>query len=140
MSDCAAAIRDTDKMKELLSSLDSYKNYGAVNIAELFYLYLLKDTITVQKAVLTAMVDFSDTVNSSRGSAIYTDSFGAKIDNFNEIMYKPFVDKVKFDEIQEISNSNGIMTATWRKVRPIPEEDDVFENIWRSYRENKNIY
>jgi len=25
-------------------------------------------------------------------------------------------------------------------VRPIPQEDDFFENVWRGYRENKNIY
>jgi len=28
----------------------------------------------------------------------------------------------------------------WRPVRPIPEDDDFFENVWREFREHKNIY
>jgi succinate dehydrogenase / fumarate reductase flavoprotein subunit len=28
----------------------------------------------------------------------------------------------------------------WRPVRPIPEDDDFFENVWRDYREHRNIY
>ena len=42
--------------------------------------------------------------------------------------------------IQEIScGRDGGCEAVWRPVRPIPEEDDFFENIWRSYRETGNI-
>lgn len=33
----------------------------------------------------------------------------------------------------------GTCDFTWRPVRPIPEDDDFFENVWRSYRENRNI-
>ena len=40
------------------------------------------------------------------------------------------------DEIQEIS-MNGI---AWRKVRPIPETGGFFENIWKSYRKNNNVF
>lgn len=28
----------------------------------------------------------------------------------------------------------------WRPVRPIPEDDDFFENVWREYREHGNVY
>ena len=28
---------------------------------------------------------------------------------------------------------------TWRPVRPIPEEDDFFENVWREYREDGGV-
>ena len=28
----------------------------------------------------------------------------------------------------------------WRPVRPIPKDDDFFENVWRGYRENGNVY
>jgi len=27
----------------------------------------------------------------------------------------------------------------WRDVRPIPEDDDFFENVWRNYREHGNV-
>ncbi len=140
MSDCAAAIRDTAKMKKLLVSLNSYDDYGVSDIKELYYFYLLKDTLAVQKAVLSAMIDFSENVNCSRGSAVYSDVNGNTIEGFDEIRYKAYKDKAKFDEIQEIETSDGVSKIYWRPVRQIPDEDEVFENIWRSYRENKNIY
>ena len=27
----------------------------------------------------------------------------------------------------------------WRDVRPIPQDDDFFENVWREFREHGNI-
>ena len=28
----------------------------------------------------------------------------------------------------------------WRPRRPIPEDDDFFENVWREFREHGNIH
>ena len=42
--------------------------------------------------------------------------------------------------IQEISWKDGRCDAVWRTVHPIPEDDDFFENVWRTYRENQNVY
>ena len=44
------------------------------------------------------------------------------------------------DLVQEASWKGGECTFRFRKVRPIPEDDDFFENVWRSYRETGNIY
>ena len=35
---------------------------------------------------------------------------------------------------------DGTCRTGWRAPRPIPEDDDFFENVWRSYRETGNIY
>ena len=43
-------------------------------------------------------------------------------------------------KIQEVSLKDGKFATLWRDVRPIPENRDFFENVWRQYRENKNIY
>ena len=42
--------------------------------------------------------------------------------------------------IQETLYDGGEFKVTVRPVRPIPDEDGFFENVWRSFRENKNIY
>lgn len=42
--------------------------------------------------------------------------------------------------IQEIQYADGRFIVNIREVRPIPREDAFFENVWRGYRENKNIY
>ena len=76
----------------------------------------------------------------SRGSALYTDLTGG---------VKPFAQlsdtfTFAFDEtesplIQELWFEAGTCRTAWRTPRPIPEDDDFFENVWRSYRETGNI-
>ena len=41
---------------------------------------------------------------------------------------------------REPKDPAGHALFRWRPVRPIPEDDDFFENVWRDYREHKNIY
>ena len=52
-------------------------------------------------------------------------------------MSQPNTDPQKVQEVQYI---NGVFTSSTRDVRPIPNEDAFFENVWRNYRENKNIF
>jgi hypothetical protein len=28
----------------------------------------------------------------------------------------------------------------WRPCRPVPEENEAFETVWRRYREDENIF
>ena len=49
-----------------------------------------------------------------------------------------------FDEtesplIQGLWFEDGTCRTAWRAPRPIPEDDDFFENVWRSYRETENV-
>ena len=52
-------------------------------------------------------------------------------------MAEPVTDASKVQEV--IRNGNGY-EVTVRDVRPIPESDDFFENVWRGYRENGNVF
>lgn len=52
-------------------------------------------------------------------------------------MLQPNNDPKKVQEIQYI---NGEFRLSTRDVRPIPQDDAFFENVWRNYRANKNIY
>lgn len=42
--------------------------------------------------------------------------------------------------IQEVTLTENGFQVNFRKVRPIPNDDTFFENVWRGYRENKNIF
>lgn len=42
--------------------------------------------------------------------------------------------------IQQVQLTAQGFAVTLRPVRPIPNEDAFFENVWRGYRQNKNIY
>lgn len=98
MSDNAAAVRDTEKIKATLEiTLAELKNTTDP---------FLKDVLLTQGAVLTAMA-------------------------------QPNTDPKKVQEVQYL---NSAFNASTRDVRPIPQEDAFFENVWRDYRENKNVY
>ena len=75
-----------------------------------------------------------------RGSALYTDltggtkPFGQLPDTFTFAF-----DETESPLIQELWFEDGTCRTAWRAPRPIPEDDDFFENVWRSYRETGNI-
>lgn len=44
------------------------------------------------------------------------------------------------DKVQEVVLGENGFEMNLRKVRPIPCDDAFFENVWRSYRDTKNIF
>ncbi|MGN1164006.1 MAG: oxidoreductase, partial [Candidatus Ornithospirochaeta sp.] len=75
-----------------------------------------------------------------RGSALYTDTCGRKpYSSLPDIFTFSLDDGSKDSLIQEMTYSGGKCSFSWRTVRPIPENDDFFENVWRKYRENGNV-
>jgi hypothetical protein len=86
------------------------------------------------------MQDYIREGGKSRGSALYSDPAGKK-------PYPALPDAFTFaldDEsrkglIQEAKWNGGNPGYAWRPARPIPKDDDFFENVWREYRENGNI-
>ena len=144
MSDNAAAIRNADSMKDALYStnleIDSLPKCGVADKSKLYLYYKLKDILYTQSAVLTAMIDYAETVGNTRGSSLYYDENGKLRDGLEEIFRFTEEKGNTRSKIQEtILIENGFVSS-WRDVRPIPQNDDFFENIWRQYRENGNIY
>ncbi|MBR3767160.1 MAG: FAD-binding protein [Clostridia bacterium] len=134
MSSFAAAVRDIKNIKELIIKTEKkLKNFSEdVKIespTQLTEAYKYYDTLLVQSAVLKAIENYWNEAHITRGSAVY------KADNEENV-----TPCNKNGQIQEIILSDNVFSVYWRNVRPIPEEDSFFENVWRSYRENKNIY
>ena len=144
MSDCGGAIRDCDRMEQAMAQIYAElqaleHRVGVRDAANLYRAYKLKDLLTVQYAVLGAMVDFRKTVGTTRGSALYQDKAGTLRDGLEELFrFRQEVGAA--DRVQEVRLENGALCISWRPVRPLPAGDDFFENIWRQYRENQNIY
>lgn len=145
MSRCGAAIRDTDEIKAYVVKVETLladftKNVHVSNRPQLSMAFRLRDMLMSQKAYLRAMIDYTEHDGKSRGSALYTNrEEGTK-------PYASLPDQLTFalDDnehpfVQEIWFEHGSCKTGWRAVRPIPEDDDFFENVWRSYRENENI-
>jgi len=145
MSNCGGAIRDREAMEqafgEIREELDSLEDtVGVKDTASLHRAYKLKDMLTVQYAALAAMIDFSKTVGATRGSALYCDKAGALRSGLEELFrFRPDASGTN-GVVQQVRLRDGQAQVFWRTVRPLPEGDDFFENVWRQYRENKNIY
>ncbi len=145
MSNCAAAIRNTEKMisakAQVSENLKFLSDKVGVNVPSRAYeFYKLKDTLTTQLAVITAMLDYAKVAGDTRGSALYCDEKGELRSGLEEIFRFKCEYAGTRDKVQETMLSGEDFVCSWRNVRPIPQNDDFFENVWRQYRENKNIF
>lgn len=145
MSDCGGAIRSGDAMEAVISQIRQEmetlpKQAGVAAVQDLYRAYQLQDLLTMQYVTLCAMVDFGKTVGRTCGSALYQTADGMLRCGLEEgFRFLPDDGSVK-DKIQQISFGEKGCRILWRPVRPIPESDDVFETVWRKYRENKNVW
>lgn len=144
MSDNAAAIRNADSMKNALQStileIEQLGNVGVKDKSQIYMYYKLRDILYTQSAVLTAMIDHSGTVGYTRGSSLYFDQNGNLRDGLEEIFRFTEEKGNTRSKVQETVLTENGFVSSWRDVRPIPQNDDFFENVWRQYRENKNIF
>lgn len=145
MSQWGAAIRDPEQIRNYAAQVRELQQEFAAKVkagsrVELSQVYRLRDMLISQGAYLTAMEDYVTQGGKSRGSALYTDPQGRK-------PYPQLPDAFTFaladgetSLIQELWYEEGACHIEWRSPRPIPQEDDFFENVWREYRKNGMIY
>ncbi len=145
MSTAGGAVRNREEMKALLGEIDTLLSSFTDKVrysspAELASVFRLRDMLITQKCYLESMVNYTLDGGKSRGSALYTDESGTKPYPALPDIFTFNLDGGEKDEyIQEMTYRNGKCSFSWRKVRPIPSEEDFFENVWRSYRENRNV-
>lgn len=146
MSEVAAAIRDINKIEEYIhfvkNMLDSFTEVVRVkDRRELGNVFILYDTLVSQYVYLCAIKDYINHRGKSRGSALYYAPDGKLIDNLPE-MFRFSLDDGTSGSVVQIAgfDKTGGCTFNWRQVRPIPDEDSFFENVWRSFRETQNVY
>ena len=146
MSECGGAIRNSENIIENLKRIDDLLGNFKQTIkyktsVDLRWVYRLRDILICQKCYLSAMVNYNEESGLSRGSALYTNLNGIHPhDKLPEAFTYLVDDGSRKELVQEMSYVNGECNFTWRKVRPIPENDDFFENVWKAYRNNKNIF
>lgn len=133
MSDLGGAIRKKEDLEKALSQVRQ-------ELAEPLTGYSYRDALVCQQVLLEAMLDYIAVVGETRGSALYYCENGEKREGLEETFRFVGSPKAWADQVQEgVLTENGCR-FTWRPVRPLPENGDFFETVWRGYRENKNIY
>lgn len=101
--------------------------------------YRLRDILISQIMYLTAMQDYVKKGGKSRGSAIYRSDSGIAPRGLEEFRFEP--DDGALDAlVQEVSFDAQGCRSGFRPVRPLPEGGGFFENVWRRFREDGNVY
>ena len=140
MSRVGATIRNPDEIKKAIRDARKELKSIAETGGNATKIYRLKDILTAQIVYLSAMADYCDKGYGSRGSYIIHNENGTLREGLEETFRFIEADPSLRSVVQEVAWSNGECTVSYRPVRPIPDEDIFFENIWKTYRENGNIY
>jgi len=157
----AASIHEAlVQVHEWLAGYERFVTADAGSRRAVDRIFLIRDILTTAYVYLSAMADYTAHGGRSRGSVLYTDLAGSLPlvghgpDRAAELdlpeIFRFRLDRGALDgEIQEAAWSPGAdhgadpigdAELTWRPVRPIPDDDDFFENVWREFREHRNIY
>jgi len=145
MTECGGAIRNPEKIAAALeeTKADFAAFADTVRVsgpAQLRLAYRLRDVLIAQQMYLRAMLDYPAHGGKSRGSALYSAADGQKPEGFDDLFRFCLDDGALDVSVQLVSFDGGACTPSWRPVRPLPEGGGFFENVWRDYRKNKNIY
>ena len=140
MSENGANIRSIDGVMESLKAnkeqLQFVKSAGIRTTAELKHLYRLRDLLVSQKMYLEAIADYIRQGGTSRGSYLIYDPKGNKpLEKLPDLFRFSLEEKGLSEKIQEIQYQNEECICSWRKIRPIPEDDSWFEKVWKNWRE-----
>lgn len=108
---------------------------------KLWQAYRLRDALLAERVYLGAMELYVSVGGKSRGSAIYTSTSGTAPQGMEDVFKFELDDGSQNDSILELTLTNETEVSGFsRPVRPLPEGGGFFENVWRDYRETKNIY
>ena len=145
MSTYAGAIRNKEKIADSLHEINRISKEFSHLIKidrqnQLQWVFRLRDILISIQCYMSAMLDYAEAGGKSRGSALYTDMTGNKPYAQLPDEFTFTVDDGKLDEtIQLVSYQKGQCALSWRDRRPLPENNDFFEVIWKSYRETGNV-
>lgn len=146
MSRIGGPIRDRKEMeagvREARYHLEHFaEETSTPAIGGLGDIYHYRDALICQITYLGAMTDYIRAGGRSRGSAMYRDEMGTRPYETLPELFTYLLDDGELDgAVQLAAYSPEGCRYTWRPVRPIPREDDFFENVWRGYREDGNIH
>ena len=130
------ALRDID---ELLRGFDERLRVDEPLI--LGWVWKLLDILRAQKVCFSAIRDYAAHGGASRGSCIYTDASGDCAPGL-EALFRFVPDDGRHSaEIQEtVLGADGRVTSEFRPVHPLPEGGGFFENVWKRYRADRNVW
>nr|WP_184312023.1 FAD-binding protein [Anaerosolibacter carboniphilus] len=146
MSKAGAFIRNKNSILETMKKFK--KTYNNLHerihirdIKELPAVFRVYDMLITQIACLSAMLEYIEQNGDSRGSYLIADDHGSHEIKGPDMTFKFSIEQDYKDRVcetyMEKQQERIEFSNTWVDVRPIPEYDSWFENVWSDFRENK---
>ena len=145
MDEVAGPIRNAARFDEALAeftgAFNSFNKTVKVDKEHKLYIaYRLRDALLAEMMYISAMKNYTIAGGKSRGSAIYTSENGTAPQGMEDVFRFELDDGSLNDRIFEITYTGSGFDGNIRPVRELPEGGGFFENVWRDYRNTKNIY
>ncbi len=143
MTGCAAHIRDLEGMKvyeqELKEQVINFPRTARWNRpAQIANMLRTRDILETQRALLNAMIAAGETFGS-RGSAMLQISAGVPVsEELAAYTYQPHKDTANLVLLTRREEMNYVSRTV--PVRPLPEPDNWFENVWARYRKQRETF
>lgn len=142
MSLYGAHIRSAAGVGEALVDLDLQQarlmNGRVASPGSLPMWFRLRDLLLSQRMYLNAILDYIQQGGKSRGSYLISDDAGQlPLEGLDERFRYTLDGEAHANVIQEAVWRDGACYCSWRPVRPMPQDDLWFENVWRDWRENR---
>ncbi len=136
MTECCSFLRDPLKMKEmrgvLARELAGINGFCVRSPRELAELYITRDILVTQSAMLTSALYYIDDGGESRGAYLITDKSPIEV---LASRLTPKTDTVHADRVLTVSRTEGTgFDCAFEACRPIPDGRYWFETVYREYR------
>ena len=147
------------QVHEWLSTYEATVSADASSRRSINRTFLVRDILTSAYVYLSAMADYVAHGGRSRGSVLYTDPTGelphglagasrrlplharrrsARRRGAGDVVGAGVGLAARRAAVAD--DPAGEPVFRWRPRRPIPEDDDFFENVWREFREHGNVH
>lgn len=141
MSSSGGAVRDAERIRAALEENENQLSTIDCVGGDVGDVFCLRDTLICQKIYLSAMLDYCEKGCGSRGSALVTSPDGELREGLDECFRNKMSDGSDRKIVQEaLLREDGKVSVTYRPVREIPDGGGFFENVWKGYRENGNVF
>ncbi len=144
MSRCGAHLRSQKDIQAALEQCtnditDYWQTLRITNPEMLPDAFRGYDMLLSQYACLSSMLAYIEAGGPSRGSALILDDGGSALPGvpWKCRPYSNTMDGQVLETRLELKNGKPECSSGFRPVRPIPQRDLWFENVWREYREGK---
>ena len=138
MSECAAFLRNEEKLREAVKAcreelLRFAEEYRLQDEADMTDAMINRDILQTQLVYFGAILDYIAHGGKSRGSYLLLQDGNADL-----LSGTPEIDTAHAAFVQNTALGRDLsVTSFFEPVRPLPESDQWFENVWNRFRQEQ---